>query len=106
MGRYGDPSFSGAAEQAASSDPWGVTMRNERPSVDRRGFLRHGIAVSAGALVWRRGTEGLLGRAGGSAGVPFIITSHTNETGRDAMEQAWLILSSGGSGCDHGRCSV
>ena len=75
-------------------------MRNERPSVDRRGFLRHGIAVSAGALVWRRGPEGLLGRAGGSASVPFIITSHTNETGRDAMEQAWLILSGGGSALD------
>lgn len=75
-------------------------MRNERPSVDRRGFLRHGIAVSAGALVWRRSPDGLLGRAGGSARVPFIITSHTNETGRDAMEQAWLILSSGGSALD------
>ena len=75
-------------------------MRNERPSVDRRGFLRHGIAVSAGALVWRTGPEGLLGRAGGRARVPFIITSHTNETGWDAMEQAWSILSSGGSALD------
>ena len=31
---------------------------------------------------------------------PLIITSHTNETGQEAMRQAWDILSSGGSALD------
>ena len=75
-------------------------MRNEQPSVDRRDFLRHGIAVGAGALMWRREPAGLLGRSGGRATVPLIITSHTNDTSRDAMEQAWSILSSGGAALD------
>jgi N4-(beta-N-acetylglucosaminyl)-L-asparaginase len=34
------------------------------------------------------------------ASAPFIITSHTNETGQDAMRQAWDILSSGGTAMD------
>jgi N4-(beta-N-acetylglucosaminyl)-L-asparaginase len=31
---------------------------------------------------------------------PIVITSHTNETGRGAMEEAWGILSGGGSALD------
>jgi N4-(beta-N-acetylglucosaminyl)-L-asparaginase len=75
-------------------------MTNERHGLDRRGFLRHGIALGAGTVVWRRSPTELLARTSRRAGVPFIITSHTNETGRNAMEQAWSILSGGGTALD------
>ena len=74
-------------------------MRTERSSVDRRGFLRQGIALGTGALVWQR-PESLLAMPRRAASVPFIITSHTNDTGRDAMERAWPILADGGSAID------
>lgn len=75
--------------------------------IDRRGFVRTGLSVGAGAA--------LLGRVPASASAPgpaavrpgqqaattpMIITSHSNDVGRDAMRQAWDILSSGGSSID------
>ena len=58
-------------------------MRDERPSVDRRDFLRHGIAIGAGALVLRRGPEHLLGMSRGRATVPLSsLAARTTPAGR------------------------
>lgn len=75
-------------------------MPNEPEGVDRRDFLRRGAALGAGALVWRRGPEELLGGRAQRASTPLVVTSHTNDTGRDAVEQAWRILSEGGRALD------
>jgi len=79
-------------------------MGDGRRDPDRRDFLRRGVAAGAGAVVLGKGPAELLAggarRSGAAASVPVIITSHTNDTGRDAMEQAWQILSGGGSALD------
>ncbi len=63
--------------------------------------------MSAGALVAQRlnpfaaaGGPGRSSWKGRTATTPMIITSHPNETGRQAIEIAWEILSSGGSALD------
>ena len=53
----------------------------------RRRFFKQGFGVGAGALALGRWPRGLFRRQ--QAGAPLIITSHTNETGRNAMAQAW-----------------
>jgi N4-(beta-N-acetylglucosaminyl)-L-asparaginase len=77
------------------------------PEITRRLFVQRGFWMSAGALVAQRlnpfAAAGGPGRPSWSrrAGTtPMIITSHPNETGRQAMETAWEILSSGGSALD------
>ncbi|MCK7530700.1 MAG: hypothetical protein MZV63_06485 [Marinilabiliales bacterium] len=60
----------------------------------------------AGPRRRRRGAGPLpRGRRGGGtppdrAGAPLVITSHSNDTGAEAMRQAWQILSGGGSALD------
>lgn len=81
--------------------------------LDRREFLRRSAAatlgagagavgvpsrVSAGTSETRRDSvspEGSQQAAG-----PLVLTSHTNETGREAMRRAWAILSGGGRALD------
>lgn len=72
---------------------------SESSSLSRRTFLRNSVAVGAGSAA--------LGRVPGMGvgplrrvSLPFVITSHTNETGAEAMRQAWAILESGGSALD------
>jgi N4-(beta-N-acetylglucosaminyl)-L-asparaginase len=68
--------------------------------ISRRGFLGRGAGLGAGALL----TRALDPRAGygrgGRGSVPILVTSHHNETGRRALEEAWPILSAGGSALD------
>jgi len=56
--------------------------------------------MGAGVLVLGRLPADLGGRVRVGRGVPLIITSHTNETGQNAMREAWRILESGGSPLD------
>ena len=72
-------------------------------TLPRRRFLKDTAAASAGALV----AGGLvpasaLGRSRDAtqATTPLIITSHENETGQRAVEDAWSILASGGPALD------
>jgi N4-(beta-N-acetylglucosaminyl)-L-asparaginase len=69
-------------------------------TIDRRDFIRSSVALSAGAAA--TGQWPGLARAQGlqGAGIPLIITSHTNETGQEGIRQAWEILSSGGAPMD------
>ena len=75
-------------------------MSDKESGIDRREFVRHSVGVGAGALA--------LGRLPGSAamprsraaGLPMIITSHSNDTARDAMRQGWDILNGGGTALD------
>ncbi len=68
--------------------------------MSRRGFLGRGAGLGAGAVLTR--TLGLRAapRRGGRSSVPIIVTSHHNETGRRALEEAWPILAAGGSALD------
>ena len=79
----------------------GQRMSSERRGIDRRDFVRHSVGAGAGALALGP-LSGKLARAprGGSAGIPLIITSHTNETGQEAMRQGWEILDGGGTALD------
>jgi len=76
-------------------------MSNKRSELDRREFVRHSVGMGAGALALGRLPADLGRRARGAPhGVPLIITSHTNETGHNAMREAWEILDAGGSALD------
>jgi len=66
----------------------------------RRDFIRNSIALGAGAAALGTIPEFAAAKSSGRAGIPLIITSHDNETGREAMRQAWEILSAGGSALD------
>ncbi|MGW8265507.1 MAG: N(4)-(beta-N-acetylglucosaminyl)-L-asparaginase [Longimicrobiales bacterium] len=68
--------------------------------VDRRDFIRSSVALGAGAAAMGRFPEFASAGPSSAAGIPLIITSHTNETGQEAMRQAWEILSSGGEAMD------
>lgn len=81
-------------------------MTDDSGGVDRREFLRTGLTAGAGAAVLGAGAgpaalEGL-GRArpAGPTGAPLLVTSHTNETGRAALEEAWEGISAGGAALD------
>ncbi len=65
--------------------------------ISRRNFFSRSFGLGAGAVVF----ENLNGFQGESAGlIPMIITSHTNDTGKNAMEVGWEILANGGSALD------
>ncbi len=68
--------------------------------LDRRDFLRHSLAMGAGAAALGR-VPRLSGLAGGAAAdIPIVVTSHTNNTGHQAMVAAWEILDGGGIAMD------
>jgi N4-(beta-N-acetylglucosaminyl)-L-asparaginase len=76
------------------------TMSDPTRHPDRRDFLRASLAAGAGAVALGR-VPGLHAATGHSGeGLPLILTSHKNDTGREAMRQAWSILSEGGSALD------
>lgn len=66
--------------------------------ISRRGFVHGSVGVGLSAVALGR-----VSRASAStrpAGLPMIITSHDNETGQNAMREAWQILEGGGSALD------
>ncbi len=76
------------------------------PGITRRSFFERSLLAGAGAALWQRLAPSahatVLGpsRNGRSATTPMIVTSHPNETGRQAMETAWEILANGGTALD------
>lgn len=65
--------------------------------ISRRNFFNWSIGIGAGALLLKKLPASCLEN---SNQLPLIITSHTNETGKTAIETGWNILSSGGSVVD------
>jgi len=73
--------------------------------MDRRGFVQRGLGLGAGAALLGTMPRGAMATIGSSPGgsraiAPMIMTSHTNEAGRDGMAAAWEILSAGGKAID------
>jgi N4-(beta-N-acetylglucosaminyl)-L-asparaginase len=77
-----------------------MAARDSRP--DRRDFIRSSVTLGAGVAALGRfpSVAAATPRPGGRVGTPMILTSHTNETGKEAMRQAWSILSGGGRAMD------
>ncbi len=75
-------------------------MSRKDSGLGRRDFFRHALAAGAGAAVMGRWPVALSARSSPGGGIPLIVTSHTNETGRNAMAAGWEILSGGGSALD------
>lgn len=73
---------------------------DSKSGIDRREFVRHSVGVGAGALALGLLPEGAARPQRRAAGLPMIITSHSNDTGEDAIRQAWGILSRGGTALD------
>lgn len=67
---------------------------------DRRDFIRTALAAGAAASALGRVPELAAAPRPAAAGLPLILTSHTNETGRNAMRAAWELLSADGSALD------
>lgn len=68
-------------------------------SISRRNFFYKTVGVGAGALVLPS-LSGFAFQNKVKGITPLIITSHTNETGQNAMEAGWEILRNGGSAVD------
>jgi N4-(beta-N-acetylglucosaminyl)-L-asparaginase len=66
-----------------------------KKTISRRKFVNKTIGIGAGTLVIPAFSgfsyQGL---------TPLIITSHTNDTGKKAIEEGWKILENGGSAVD------
>ncbi|MEE2668965.1 MAG: N(4)-(beta-N-acetylglucosaminyl)-L-asparaginase [Gemmatimonadota bacterium] len=75
-------------------------MSGKEFGIDRREFVRHSVGVGAGALALGHLPEEATRPRSQSAGLPIIITSHSNDTARDAMRQGWGILYGGGTALD------
>jgi N4-(beta-N-acetylglucosaminyl)-L-asparaginase len=75
-----------------------MAKRSKNP--DRREFLRHSLAAGAGTAALGKipGLDPSTPRR--RAGIPLVVTSHSNETGQEAIRQAWEILASGGAALD------
>lgn len=65
--------------------------------ISRRRFLNKTLGMGAGILFLK---DLRFFRLGNEGTVPLIITSHTNETGKRAVEVGWEILMKGGSALD------
>lgn len=65
--------------------------------ISRRNFFNWSIGVGTGVLLLKKMPASSFEN---STQLPLIITSHTNETGKTAIETGWNILSSGGSVVD------
>ena len=75
-------------------------MSAKHDSVDRRDFIRRSFAAGAGAAALGRVPDLAAMAPPSGAGVPSIITSHTNEAGQEAMRASWDILAGGGTALD------
>jgi N4-(beta-N-acetylglucosaminyl)-L-asparaginase len=65
--------------------------------ISRRKFFSTSLTIGAGAMISRAFA---LAQAKSPAQIPMIITSHTNETGKKAVEKGWEILTGGGTVVD------
>lgn len=65
--------------------------------ISRRGFLNQSFGVGLGALFFKNNPSF---KSNSPSNIPLIITSHTNETGKKAVEKGWEILLNGGSALD------
>ena len=71
-------------------------MKNQ---ISRRNFFFKTVSAGTGLYLFPT----VLGNPvqNSSKGItPLIITSHTNETGKNALEAGWEILNAGGNACD------
>ncbi len=74
-----------------------MSRSREKNQLNRRDFFRKSAGLSAGAL-FIGGWSGNVPSGRGSN--PIIITSHNNQTGQNAVNEAWSILGTGGSALD------
>lgn len=72
-------------------------MRNP---LSRRTFVNRSVGVAAGGLILPSIRLSGHHRPATGAVTPLIVTSHSNDTGKRAMEVGWEILSAGGSAVD------
>lgn len=70
-----------------------------KKSISRRNFFIKTAGISAGSLLLP-GLSGSMIQSRSGGFTPVIVTSHTNETGRSAVETGWEILQAGGSAVD------
>ncbi|HSM09426.1 MAG TPA: N(4)-(beta-N-acetylglucosaminyl)-L-asparaginase [Gemmatimonadota bacterium] len=68
--------------------------------LSRRNFLNRSFGVAAGGLLLPSLRFPGRPRAAAGAATPLIVTSHSNDTGREAMEVGWEILAAGGRAID------
>jgi len=66
--------------------------------ISRRNFVITTVGAGTGTLVFPS-LAGTVQKSGKGIN-PIIITSHTNDTGRNAMEAGWEILKAGGNAVD------
>lgn len=71
-------------------------MKNQ---ISRRKFVFRTLGAGTGAFIFPYVTANPFQKKPGGF-TPIIVTSHTNQTGQDAMEAGWEILKSGGSAVD------
>lgn len=65
--------------------------------ISRRNFLNRGFGLGFGALLFKNFS---IQKSPKSTPLPMITSSHTNETGKKALEIGWKILNEGGSALD------
>ncbi len=75
-------------------------MSGKRNEIGRRDFVRHSVTVGAGVTALGRLPKSVTPQRQSAEGAPLVVTSHTNETGREAIRQAWEILEGGGTALD------
>ncbi|MBS3819664.1 N(4)-(beta-N-acetylglucosaminyl)-L-asparaginase [bacterium] len=68
-----------------------------RKKISRRGFFNQSIGFGLGSLLFKNFSRY---KSDPSSQIPLIISSHTNDTGKKAVEKGWEILSGGGSALD------
>lgn len=65
--------------------------------ISRRNFFNRSFGLGLGAFLFKNFP---VIKSSEPAQFPLIVTSHTNETGKKALETGWEILSKGGSALD------
>ena len=75
-------------------------MIGNRNEIGRRDFVRRSVGLGAGVAALGHLPEAATNARQSAEGTPLVVTSHTNETGQEAMRQAWEILEGGGAALD------
>ena len=65
--------------------------------ISRRNFIHRSFGLGFGAFIFKNFS---IQKSRKSTPLPMITSSHTNETGKKALETGWKILSEGGSALD------
>jgi len=65
--------------------------------ISRRNFFNKSFGLGLGAFMFKNFP---ITKSLESAKFPLVVTSHTNETGKKALESGWEILTKGGSALD------